>query len=209
MTITYPLTAPTNVKPSSVVITQSAAVGVARSPFTFEEQRFRWPGSAWGMEVNLPPMTRAQAEEWIVFALQLQGTYGTFLFGDNFSARLGAGGGTPLVNGGGQTGTGLVIDGAASNITGWLKKGDWVQIGTGSGARLHKCTADVNTNGSGQATIPLYPPLFGSIPDNTPINTQNCVGLFRMADNNTASWNVQEAQIYGFSFKCVQVINDA
>lgn len=72
--------------------------------------------------------------------------------------RLGAGGGTPLVNGAGQTGSNLVIDGASASITNWLRAGDIIKV-VGA-AVVFDVTADVNTNVSGQATIPISPPIF-------------------------------------------------
>lgn len=72
--------------------------------------------------------------------------------------RKGLGGGSPLVNGVGQTGSSLIVDGASNSITGWLKAGDIIQV-TGC-AVVFDVTADVNTNGSGQATIPISPPIF-------------------------------------------------
>lgn len=72
--------------------------------------------------------------------------------------RKGAGGGTPLVNGASQTGSSLIVDGASANITNWLRQGDLIKV-TGC-AVVFDVSADVNTNGSGQATIPISPPIF-------------------------------------------------
>jgi len=72
--------------------------------------------------------------------------------------RKGVGGGTPLVNGVGQTGSNLVVDGGSNSITNWIRAGDFIQV---AGCPvLFDVTADVNTNGSGQATIPISPPIF-------------------------------------------------
>lgn len=72
--------------------------------------------------------------------------------------RKGAGGGSPLVNGVGQTGSSLVIDGASINITNWLRQGDIIKLTTGP--VVFDVAGDVSTNGSGQATIPISPPIF-------------------------------------------------
>jgi hypothetical protein len=39
--------------------------------------------------------------------------------------------GTPVVNGASQSGSSLVVDGAATSQTGWLLAGDYIQLGTG------------------------------------------------------------------------------
>jgi hypothetical protein len=75
-----------------------------------------------------------------------------------WQVRKGAGGGTPLVNGADQTGGILVVDGASINITNWLRSGDLIYP-TGCPVVLD-VAGDVNTNGSGQASIPIHPPIF-------------------------------------------------
>jgi len=83
---------------------------------------------------------------------------------------VGALGGTPLVNGGSQTGASLVTDGWSNSITGLLKKGDIFtvagvravnpqsRLSTGA-LRQFVVTADVDSNGSGQATLSIDPPI--------------------------------------------------
>lgn len=91
-------------------------------------------------------------------------------------------GGTPLVKGASQTGSSLAIDGGTNSTTGFLKKGDRFTIAgvyevhpqtKVSTAELQKfvVTADVDTNGSGQATIPISP----AINDGT-LTTTNAAG---------------------------------
>lgn len=77
-------------------------------------------------------------------------------------------GGTPLTNGGSQTGSSLVIDGGTNSTTGFLKKGDrftiagvyevhpQTKVSTGE-LQKFVVTADVDTNGTGQATISISP----------------------------------------------------
>lgn len=72
---------------------------------------------------------------------------------------LGAGGGAPLVNGAGQTGSSIVTDGWPNNTV-VLKAGDIVNFGAGPPPIHYDVTSDVSSNGSGQATIPINPPIF-------------------------------------------------
>lgn len=72
--------------------------------------------------------------------------------------RKGAGGGTPLVNGASQTGSSLIVDGASASITNWLRQGDMIQVP--GCAVVFDVSANVNTDGSGNATIPISPPIF-------------------------------------------------
>jgi hypothetical protein len=83
-------------------------------------------------------------------------------------------GGTPLVNGASQTGSSLITDGWTAAVANRLKKGDVFTIGTGatgvygvnpqsrqSTGELQQfvVTADVASDGSGNATIPIWPPI--------------------------------------------------
>lgn len=80
---------------------------------------------------------------------------------------LGAGGGAPLVNGASQTGGSLVTDGwPVSTLV--LKKGDIVRWGT---APVRDVKADVTSDGTGNATITVNPPILsGASPaDNAPL----------------------------------------
>ena len=85
---------------------------------------------------------------------------------------VGALGGTPLVNGANQTGTSLITDGWSNSITNVLLKGDIILLGEALGnvnavnpqsrvstgqPRRFVVTANVNSDGSGNATIPISP----------------------------------------------------
>lgn len=81
---------------------------------------------------------------------------------------VGAYAGTPLTNGAGQTGASLVTDGWNNSITGLLKKGDVITIAGVNSVNPQSrqstgvlkqfvVTSDVNSDGSGNATIPISP----------------------------------------------------
>jgi hypothetical protein len=81
-------------------------------------------------------------------------------------ALLGAGGGTPVVAGSGQTGYLLVTNGWAAS-TAVLKAGDVFTI---AGLPwVYDVTEDVTSDGSGNATIPLNPPLLGNTATSSPV----------------------------------------
>lgn len=202
MPISYPLSLPsTNIQ--RVTLSSSSAVAISRSPFSFTAQVQQFTGQLWNAEVTLPPLARADAEPWIAFLLKLNGTQGTFLLGDpaGKTAR-GAATGTPLVNGASQTGQSLVTDGWTSGVTGILKAGDFIQIGQ----RLYKVLNDVNSNGSGQATLDIFPRLRESPADNAAIITSNTVGLFRLASNTVPVYNVNADKNYQISFSAIEAI---
>lgn len=206
MTISYPLALPTHTGIRSVELRATNAVAYGRSPFTFGGQVFAYSGQMWQADVTLPPMKRADAEQWIAWLISLRGQYGTFLMGDPLGGTpRGVATGTPLVNGAGQTGGSLVLDGATINVTGWLKAGDYIQLGSSTTARLHKVLADASSDGSGNVTLDLWPHIRTAPDDNAAITVSNAQGLFRLASSEM-SWSANEAAIYGLTFGAMEVI---
>lgn len=205
MAITYPLSLPTITGIANIVITARNSVAVATSPFTLTTQVMQHQGSRWEASVTLPPMKRASAEEWIAFLISLNGAYGTFLLGDPMGATArgsaSTAAGTPLVNGGSQTGSTLNIDGAPNNATGYLKAGDYIQIGT----NLYKVLADANSNGSGQVSLDIWPSLRSSPADNAAVVVAGAKGLFRLSSSD-ASFSIDNASVYGINFSAVEAI---
>lgn len=107
-----------------------------------------------------------------------------------------------LVNGASQTGYDLITDGWLASQTGILKAGDWLQLGTGTNARLYKVILDVDSNSSGQATLTLWPKLRTSPADNQAIIVSSPVGKFMLATEH--EWSIDEAHIYGMSFSAME-----
>jgi len=203
---TYPLTMPSHTGIRSVSLRATNAVAYDRSPFTFAGQAQASAGQMWEADVSLPPMKRADAEVWIAWLTSLRGQYGTFLMGDPSAATpRGLGNGTPLVNGAGQTGDTLNIDGCGANKTNYLRSGDYIQLGAASSATLHKVLEDVSTDGSGQATLTLWPHIRTAPANNSTVVTSSAVGNFRLS-SNSAEWSISEASIYGINFSAMEAV---
>lgn len=95
--------------------------------------------------------------------------------------RNGVGGGTVLVNGAGQTGSILNVDGATASVTNWLRQGDIIQV---NGCPvIIDVTADTNSIGGGLAALPISPPIFvGQSPaDNAAVNIIPSTIFFKAA----------------------------
>lgn len=202
MAISYPLSMPTT-GVRSIRLSARNVVGVAASPFTGAQQVYRHQGAWWEAEISLPPMKRADAEEWIGFLLSLKGRAGTFLLGDPAGASpRGTWAGTPLVAGGSQTGETLTVDGFSTGAT--AKRGDYIQLGSGAATRLHKVLTNA-TASAGAITLDLWPRLRESPADNAVVTKSSPRGTFRLADNVSA-WEIDEALAYGITFGAVEAI---
>jgi len=205
VTISYPLSLPST-RVARVSFRARSSAAVSESPFTGEQQVYVHQAEVWSAEIELPGMARADAEAWIGFFLSLNGREGTFLLGDprNLTPQGTWAGASPLVNGGSQTGKSLAIDGLSAGAT--VKAGDWLQLGSGASARLHKVTQDATANGSGQVTLDLWPRLRASPSDNAAVTIASAQGVFRLASNEIG-WGLEPGQLYaGFSFQAVEAL---
>lgn len=209
MSIVYPLSLPTVTGIRSINLRARNAVGLSRSPFTFKEQVFSHGGQMLEAEINLPPMTRAEGEQWVSFLIKLKGMQGTFLLGDPAAATprgsAASTPGTPVVSGAGQIGADLTVSGLPADVDGYLLAGDYIQLGTGGSATLHKVLNDVDTNASGIGLIDLYPSIRTAPADAASVGVSNAKGVFRLATNET-NWSINEVTHYGLTFAAVEAI---
>lgn len=206
---TYPATIPTTVAPSSTTWRIQRIIGSSQSVFTGEQQVYQYSGEWWECEVTMPPMRTANAREFISFLVSLRGQYGSMYLGDwDCRTALGTAGssaGTPLVNGADQTGNSLICDGAPVSQTGYLKAGDYIQLGSGSTSRLHMVVADSNSDGSGNFTLSIEPALRESPTENLAIVVASTKGVFRLVSNATG-WDTNAVSTYGITFGAREVL---
>lgn len=205
MPITYPLTFPTATGVSSVIITPINVVGVTRSIYTLEEQVQKHQGQAWQAQVNLPLMNQDNAQEWIAFFLSLNGMQGTFLMSDpTAKTPRGEAANTPStvprVSGAGQVGNDLNIKNAPSNVSNYLRKGDYIQLDYG----LHRLLADVDTSSTGTAALSIWPNLRRSPINNESVRVNDAVGIWRLASES--SFPTDAAMLYELDFTCIEAV---
>lgn len=209
MAETYPLALPNHTGISSVTWSSENTVAVTESPFTYTQQVVKHAGQRWSGTFTLPRMNRDDADYWNAFLLRLDGSYGTFLLGDPLAATprgsASTSTGTPVVNGGGQTGNELSIDGLPVSAVGYLKAGDYIQIGSGSSARLHRVLEDVDTNASGEATLNIWPDLRVIPSDDSSVVVNNAKGVFRLSANNI-DYTISSDSFYTLTFSFVEAL---
>lgn len=201
MTITYPITFPTTPAPSQVEWIQRHAVKIQRNPFTLEAQIYQHDGEAWAVNVSYDPLFRSEAAPLIAALTALRGPVGTFLFGDSImSSPQGTGAGSPRVYGASQTGTVLTTDGwGVSQVI--LKAGDFFQIDYA----LYQVLQDVTSNGSGVASIDVWPRLRAH-EDNAVIVTASPKLLLRLSESSFTPISADREQLYNVSFTAEEAI---
>lgn len=200
-TPSYPLTLPTATGIQTQRFALTRIVGVSQSPFTRQEQVIQHQGEYWSATVQLPPMLKDNASQWLAFLLQLRGRRGTFKLGDQDRKTIqGVATGTIRVNGASQTGNQVALDGFAVSTNNVFKAGDYIQINS----YLYMVTEDVNSNGSGEADVKIEPSLrsgLETIADNDTVIYTNTTTLMRL-DSNEVAWDTDQVSKYGISFAC-------
>jgi len=202
MTISYPLSLPTLVDDGGIAdlrIMPEYVQGRNTNPFTNAEQIYDYQADRWTLSINYTGLTVRNARLVMAFLLSLRGIVGTFYYGDPLMASpseavLGA----PLVNGSSQTGRSLNVKGLVPT-TGVIKAGNYFQIGD----YLYMVLKDVTANGSGNATLDIFPYIRGAPVDGDALTFTNANGIFRMAETNV-SWVVNEEQLYRISLSAVE-----
>jgi len=194
MAISYPLATPTSIGIENIELRAVNAVATSQSPFTFKQQVISHGGQKWEASVSIPPVHRDLAAPWKSMLVALKGPTGTFLLGDpDYATPQGTVSSCTLSGTAGE-------DTATVVMTGTLKAGDYIQLGSGSTAKLHQVLVDQ----SGTGTLEIWPALRSSYTDEVVV-FNNPKGVFRLATNVT-SWSINNASVYGISFEAVEVV---
>ena len=194
MALSYPLATPTTIGIESIELRAVNAVAVSQSPFTYKQQIVSHGGQKWEASVNIPSVHRDKAAEWKAMLVGLKGQQGTFLLGDpDYATPQGTVSSCVLSGDAGD-------DNATVVMTGTLKAGDYIQLGSGSSAKLHQVLLDQN----GDGTIQIWPSLRSTYSSATVV-FNSPKGVFRLATNMT-SWSINNASIYGISFEAVEAV---
>lgn len=203
MAITYPLTLPSRPAPSRFSIEPASFSALTQSPWTASQQVQLNQGQMWTISIDLPPMGEHDARNWLSQLLALRGQYGRFLYGNPLMKQpRGNWGSAPVINGDGQTGQELAVGGLPANAV--VRAGDFFQLGDGSSSRLYMVTQDATADGSGDATLDIWPRLRTATTNGAAIVTSSPRGVFRLA---APSVSLQfEPFRYGLSLQFIEAI---
>jgi hypothetical protein len=194
MALTYPLDTPTSIGIESIELRAVNAVATSQSPFTFKQQIISHGGQKWEASVTIPSVHRDKAAQWKAMLVGLKGPVGTFLLGDpDYATPQGTVSSCTLS---GEVGS----DVATVTMTGTLKAGDYIQLGSDSSAKLHQVLSDRNGDGS----IDVWPSLRSDYTDEA-VTFNSPKGVFRLS-NNVTSWSINNASTYGISFEAVEAV---
>lgn len=112
-------------------------------------QRLNRAGSRYAIDVTLPTMTYADAQDWSAIDDETATvTMQIVQPGLDTGAP-----GTPLVNGGSQSGTSLILDGLTPYYV--IRNRQWLTVTTAGRYYAYRAKGETIANGSGQATVTL------------------------------------------------------
>jgi len=194
MALSYPLDTPTSIGIESIELRAVNAVATSQSPFTYKQQIISHGGQKWEASVSIPSVHRDKAAQWKALLVGLKGQTGTFLLGDpDYATPQGTVSLCELTGSAGDETVTVVM-------TGTLLAGDYIQLGSGSAAKLHQVLLDQDGDGS----LEIWPALRSNYTGETVIfNAPK--GVFRLA-TNISSWSINNASTYGISFEAVEAL---
>jgi hypothetical protein len=142
------LVLPTDPAPASMGIAMITAKNVLAPAFGDGEQELLRKGSRYALTFQMPPMRYVTSMDWDDLMAE----------GDTVVMKVHQPGfdtgapGTPRVNGAGQSGSSLVIDGLTNGYV--IRKGQFLSVVTSGRRFLYRARSSVTVSG-GSATVPL------------------------------------------------------
>lgn len=174
------------------------------SPLTGGVQTVGMPGARWFCTLTWAGLTLAHAAALQALQVRLRGRANRLVLPNLSRASIrGVGGGTPLVNGAGQTGATINVDGLPVSTTGVYLAGDFLGIG----GELKMVAADVNSNGSGQAAVTFEPPLRAAPADNSAIVTYQPTAKFILVSPDVSWQHINPMSVGAFEMQLVEVFS--
>jgi len=199
---------PTSPGFESVEFNSTDAVAIVTSPFTGQTQAQQWMGAdSCSGTVTLPPLTQAQADDWIAFLMECRGMANCFFLGDPLKSKprgitkqgdipIVAFSASAIVAGSNIAGSQILSTQSwTGNQFGVLLPNDSIQVGN----RLHKVMDRVNSDANGFAAISIWPSLREAPALSTPLILNHAKGLFRLGTNKR-TWSADSTFLTRISF---------
>lgn len=164
--------------------------------------RIALTGDRWVASLTMPPVTGEDARLLTTFAMRVSEVGGSVLlpmFGYTFPGVAGL---TPLVNGAGQSGSTLNIDGLPPNETGIIPAGARMGLATN---QVVWVAADADSNGSGEAAVTLTTPIRTSPDENSAVDLYT-PKVACILPEGFAEWAISAPLIHTITFQFIEDI---
>lgn len=197
MAISYPISIPSGIYPSSYTLGYMTNTRVNTSPFTFSTQKLESYGQCWTLKMDFPPLTEDQARLMASFMAKLKGSYGSFYFTPKNAWN---GSGTrpsTLVSIDNDLRTTITINAPYTSFP----EGSLVQIGE----QLVQIQTSVPAQVGNVANVSVFPRLRSAIPAGTAIIYRNPKGKFALTANEQ-QWTIDRSRHYSFSVEAIEAL---
>ncbi len=174
---------PADVCPASLSWRPESNSKTFRSPFNGASQTVRFPGTRWVCSLTFNNLSDDKSRRIDALIAALDGEYGRVKIRDwGRDGRTPAG--APVVSDPNQSGVELYSKGWTPGRV-VLRTGDYLTVNN----ELKIVTADVSSNSSGVAIIPIAPMLRSAPPANAKIEVAAPFGIFKLKDNQQGAGN--------------------
>ncbi len=171
------------------------------SPLTGSVQTVALPGARWTVRMEWSRIAQEQSVLLEALFARLRGRQNRLVLWHLARPTLrGVGGGTPVVNGAGQTGSTLNVSGLPASTANVWRAGDMI----GVGGELKMVVQDVTSNASGQASVLIEPPLRASPANGSAIVTVQPTARFIQDEDANAWRDVPGLAVEGHAISLVE-----
>ena len=196
-------TFPTSPVPADIKVSSFTPTLVSQTQ-SLKRQVRRRGGQRWAFSVNFPPMTRSEFAPVYAFCISQRGQYETFTFiPPVVSDPQGTATGTPVANGVQSAGDNTIVTDGWSNSITCLKAGDFLKFAGHN--KVYMVTSDATSDGSGNSTLTIEPPLLASVADNEALTVSD-VPFTVALTSDTQEYAAGAPGIYEFSIELLEVI---
>lgn len=185
---------PNNLAPNSATPMLVDYGGILRSAIGGATQKIDRLGSRFRVALTYPPMSEVDGRVFVSRLIRAK-REGLRVEYPLLSVKQGSPG-APKVNGSGQVGFSLVIKEFTPGYAG--KEGYWFSIVRDGKHYLHNVTADFTANGSGAATISIFPALRVPFLNNDVIHFEKPM-IEGIVDGDEIGWQLSLAHLIEFS----------
>ena len=196
-------TCPTSPAASSVNIRsiEPTLVSVTQN---LKRQVRRRGGQRWLIEVQFPPMTRAEFAPIYAFAMKQQGQFETLTYVPPVvSTSQGDTTESPVVDGALAVGvSSATIDGLTASESGIMKAGDFFKFSGHS--KVYMATADLNADGTSHATLSFAPNLVNAVANDETITFASVPFTVSFTSDFT-EFATDTSALYGFTMSLAEI----
>ena len=159
-------------------------------------------GQRWLFKVIFPPLSRADLASIYAFSVSQKGQYETFNWvPTTIGTTRGSSSESPVVDGALAAGvTSASVDGLTASTSNILRSGDFIKFS----GKVYMVTADMISDGSGDATLSFAPELEAAVADNETITISSVPFQVAFAGDNR-QFNTDASGYFSYEIDLVEV----